>query len=43
MKPWFQWRGFKEDVINTEMKKVFLTGSLAKSSTKNTGVPFVLT
>ena len=31
------------DVINTEMKKVFLTGSLAKSSTKNTGVPFVLT
>ena len=43
MKSWFQRRGYPEDVINTEMKKVIFNGNSGKSSNKSKGVPFVLT
>ena len=43
MRLWFQRRGYPEDVINTEMKKVVFNGNFGKSSNKNKGVPFVLT
>ena len=43
MKSWFQRRGYPEDVINTEMKKVIFNGNSGKSSNKSNGVPFVLT
>ena len=43
MKSWSQRRGYPEDVINIEMKKVIFNGNLGKSSNKNEGVPFVLT
>ena len=42
MKSWFQRRGYPEDVINTEMKKVIFNGNSGKSSNKSKGVPFVL-
>ena len=43
MKSWSQRRGYPEDVVNTEMKKVIFNGNFGKSSNKNKGVPFVLT
>ena len=43
MKPWFQRRGYPEDVMNSELKKVVFTENFGKSSNKNKGVPFVLT
>ena len=43
MRSWFQRRGYPEDVINTEMKKVVFNGNFGKSSNKNKGVAFVLT
>ena len=43
MGSWFQRRGYPEDVINIEMKKVVFTGNFGKSSNKNKGVQFVLT
>ena len=43
MKSWFQRRGYPEDIINTEMKKVVFSGNFGKSSNRNKGVPFVLT
>ena len=43
MKSWFQRRGYPEDVINTEIKKVTFNGNSSKSNNKNKGVPFVLT
>ena len=43
MKSWFQRRGYPEDVINSEMKKVVFTRNFGKSNNKNKGVPFVLT
>ena len=42
IKSWFQ-RGYPEDVINSEMKKVVFTRNFGKSSNKNKGVPFVST
>ena len=43
MKPWFQRRGYPEDVTSTEMKKVIFNVNSVKSSNKSEGVPFVLT
>ena len=43
MKPWFQRRGYPEDVTSTEMKKVIFNVNSVKSSNKSKGVPFVLT
>ena len=43
MKSWFQRRGYPENVINTEMKKVIFNRNSGKSSNKSKGVPFVLT
>ena len=43
MRSWFQSRGYPEDVINNEMKKVVFTGNFGKFSNKDKGVPFVLT
>ena len=43
MKSWFQKRGYPEDVINTEMKKVIFNGNSGKSSNKSKGVQFMLT
>ena len=43
MKSWFQRRGYPEDVINTEMKKVIFNRNCGKSSNKSKSVPFVLT
>ena len=43
MKSWFQKRGYPEDVINTEMKKVIFNGNPGKSSNKSKGVQFMLT
>ena len=43
MKSWFQRRGYPEDVIDTEIKKVIFNGNSGKSSNKSNGVPFVLT
>ena len=43
MKSWFQRRGYPEDVINSEMKKVVFTGNFGKSSSKIKDVAFVLT
>ena len=40
MRSWFQRRGYPEDVINTEMKKVNFNGNYGKSSNKNKGVPY---
>ena len=43
MKSWFQRRGYPEDDINTEMKKIVFTGNFGKSSSKTKDVPFLLT
>ena len=43
MKSWFQRRGYPEDVINTEMKKVIFNRNSGKSSNKSKGLLFVLT
>ena len=43
MKSWFQRRGYPEDVINTEIKKLIFNGNSGKSSNKSKGVPFLLT
>ena len=41
IKSWFQRRGYPEDVINSEMKKVVFTGNFGKSSIKIKDVAFV--
>ena len=43
MKSRFQRRGYPEDVINTEIKKLIFNGNSGKSSNKSKGVPFLLT
>ena len=42
MKSWFQRRGYPEDVVRTEMKRIIFNGNSGKSSYKNKGVPFLL-
>ena len=43
MKSWFSSRGYPEDVINPEMKKVIFNVNSGESSNKSKGVPSVLT